>query len=309
MKKIIFAAVSALLVCTVCFGQEKTSEEYKQRCNLLAGRLGITGVGIETVINHWEEDYPDDVEMLTAKFNYYFAKSQSSKVVEKNQKKFLGAEPTLTLKDSLGNPKSYFEETFYDDSLFAIASQAMDKAIRLNPRCLELRFAKITSLIAFEKESPDMALSTLKSLIDFTYTSNYVWTYGGDLVDNGFFVDAVQEYCYSLFLTNTPVSQEGFREVSEKMLKYNPDRTEFMSNIGSYYLTVKNDTKSALKYYNKVLKYNPIDYAAIKNCVIIAKKNQDVKLEKKYLPMLANVSPDENEKTSARARLELLNKK
>ena len=85
MKKIIFAVLSALLVCTVCFGQEKTSEEYKQRCNLLVGRLGITGVGIETIISHWEEDYPDDVDMLTAKFNYYFAKSQSSKVIEKNQ--------------------------------------------------------------------------------------------------------------------------------------------------------------------------------------------------------------------------------
>lgn len=309
MKKIIFAVLSALLVCTVCFGQEKTSEEYKQRCNLLVGRLGITGVGIETIISHWEEDYPDDVDMLTAKFNYYFAKSQSSKVIEKNQKKFLGAEPTLTLKDSLGNPRSYFEEIFYDDSLFAIASQAIDKAIRLNPRSLELRFAKITSLMAYEKESPDMALSTLKSLIDYNYTVDHVWIYSNELVANDLFVVAVQEYCYSLFRINTPVSQEGFKEISEKMLKYNPDRTEFISNIGSYYLTVKNDTKSALKYYNKVLKYNPTDYAAIKNCVIIAKKNQDVKLEKKYLPMLANVSPDESEKVSARARLEMLNKK
>lgn len=309
MKKIINAVLSALLVCTVCFGQEKTSEEYKQRCNLLVGRLGITGVGIETIISHWEEDYPDDVDMLTAKFNYYFAKSQSSKVIEKNQKKFLGAEPTLTLKDSLGNPRSYFEEIFYDDSLFAMASQAIDKAIRLNPRSLELRFAKITSLMAYEKESPDMALSTLKSLIDYNYTVDHVWTYSNELVANDLFVGAVQEYCYSLFRINTPVSQEGFKEISEKMLKYNPDRTDFISNIGSYYLTVKNDTKSALKYYNKVLKYNPTDYAAIKNCVIIAKKNQDVKLEKKYLPMLANVSPDESEKASARARLEMLNKK
>lgn len=309
MKKIIFAVLSALLVCTVCFGQEKTSEEYKQRCNLLVGRLGITGVGIETIISHWEEDYPDDVDMLTAKFNYYFAKSQSSKVIEKNQKKFLGAKSTLTLKDSLGNPRSYFEEIFYDDSLFAIASQAIDKAIRLNPRSLELRFAKITSLMAYEKESPDMALSTLKSLIDYNYTVDHVWIYSNELVANDLFVGAVQEYCYSLFRINTPVSQEGFKEISEKMLKYNPDRTEFISNIGSYYLTVKNDTKSALKYYNKVLKYNPTDYAAIKNCVIIAKKNQDVKLEKKYLPMLANVSPDESEKVSARARLEMLNKK
>ena len=48
--------------------------------------------------------------------------------------------------------------------------------------------------------------------------------------------------------------------------------------------------------YNKVLKKNPDDYATIKNCVLLARNDKNVKLEKKYLPMLIRVTPDETEK-------------
>ena len=58
--------------------------------------------------------------------------------------------------------------------------------------------------------------------------------------------------------------------------------------------------------YNKVLKKKPDDYAAIKNCVLLARKDKNVKLEKKYLPMLIKVTPDETEKATAQARLSVL---
>lgn len=309
MKKFLLTVSCFLLAFCFCSGQEKTAEEYLQRYNLLLGKLGATGVGIETLLNNWERDYPEDKDMLSAKFNFYFNKSQRSEIVPKDKKKFLGNSPALTLTDSLGNPKNYFEEVFYDDSLFAISAQAMDKAIKLKQNDLVLRFSKITSLLAYEKESPDMALSTLKGLVDYNYTSNPVWTYGGEIVDNEFFIEAVLEYCYSFYMIDSPVSLECFREISEKMLKYNPGRNEFLSNMGTYYLSAKNDTKSALKYYNKVLKNNPSDYAAIKNCIIIARKNQDFKLEKKYLPMLINVTTDEAEKQSSKIRLNSINDK
>ena len=99
---------------------------------------------------------------------------------------------------------------------------------------------------------------------------------------------------------------EAFRSISEKMSGYFPRQTDFMSNMGTYYLVYKQDYKSALKYYNKVLKIKPGDYTAIKNCVLLARKQKDVKLEKKYLPMLVASSPDENEKVSAQVRLDAL---
>ncbi len=90
------------------------------------------------------------------------------------------------------------------------------------------------------------------------------------------------------------------------MLAYYPGNTVYMTNLGSYYLVCKHDSKSALKMYNKVLKKSPDDYTAIKNCVLLARNDKNTKLERKYLPMLIRVTSDETEKASARARLEAL---
>lgn len=305
--------LAAFFICVAAFAQQKTREEYQQRYNLLANRLGEAGVGIETIINNWEKDYPDDVNMLVAKFNYYFTKSQKVEIVVKDQKKFLGADPVLNLTDSLGTPVNYFQEIFYDDEMFGLASQAIDKAIRVEENDVELKFAKITALLAYEKESPDMAVSSLKGIIDYYYSghpSSYPnWKYQGEPIDNQFFTEAIQEYCYSFFLIASPNSYECFKEISEKMLKYNPSNTDFLANVGTYYQTVRNDSKTAIKYYTKVLKLNPDNYVASKNLVIIAKKNRDVKAEKKYLPALIRNARTDIERQSAEVRLKALNSK
>ena len=58
--------------------------------------------------------------------------------------------------------------------------------------------------------------------------------------------------------------------------------------------------------YNKVLKLKPDDYAAIKNCVLLARNEKNAKLEKKYLQKLVEVTTDETERTSAKVRLQAL---
>ena len=72
---------------------------------------------------------------------------------------------------------------------------------------------------------------------------------------------------------------------------------------------MENNTKTALKYYRKVLKINPEDYTAAKNCVLICRRLDDVKAEIRYLPVLMAATDDETERTAARTRLELLTKK
>lgn len=116
----------------------------------------------------------------------------------------------------------------------------------------------------------------------------------------------MQEYCYAFFKIGTPHCFDAFKELSEKMLAYYPGNTVYMTNLGSYYLVYKHDSKTALKMYNKVLKKSPDDYTAIKNCVLLARSDRNAKLERKYLPMLIRVTPDETEKASAQARLDAL---
>ena len=306
LKTILAAlAMAAALVCA--HAQEKpSSEEFLERYNKLVTKLGPDGVGVETVIQRWEAAYPDDVDMLTAKFSYYYSKSQDRSVQILDAEKYLGEKPTLSLTDSLGKKANYFQVINYDDELFANATSAIDKAISLERNRLDLRLLKTAALLAYEKESPDMTLSDLKALVDYNGHTHPQWSYPDFVADEDFFKAAIQEYCYSFFRIGSPQSFEAFRQLSEKMLEYRPNDTLFLTNLGSYYLVYKKDNKSALKYYNKVLKLSPNDYTAAKNCVLLARAEKDVKLEKKYLPVLIKATENEAERLSAEARLKSL---
>ena len=116
----------------------------------------------------------------------------------------------------------------------------------------------------------------------------------------------MQEYCYTFFKFASPRCYEAFRELSEKMLRYEKDDPLYLNNLGSYYLVYKKDSKSALKYYNKVLKKHPDDLTALRNCVVLARHDKNAKLEKKYLPSLIKYTDNPTEKASAEARLSAL---
>lgn len=302
--------ISAIMAfAATAAAQVPEAKEFNDRYKLLVSKLGPSGVGIETLLDRWGNAYPDDVNMLLGKFSYYFSKSQSTSIVQKDQDKFLGEKPVLSLKDSTGRKVNYFQETSYDDELFGQAQKSLEKAIQLYPDRLDLRFMKAASLIGYEKESPDMALSCLKGLVTYNGSQHPKWIYPGtEKVDDDFFSSAVQEYCYLFFSYGTPATYEAFKELSSTMLSYRPDDVLFLDNMGSYYLVARHDNKTALKYYTKVLKIKKDDLTAIKNIILMARNSKDEKLEKKYLPLLIKYSDSESEKLASKARLEQLNK-
>lgn len=303
MKKI-FSVIAAALLGLQLTAQ--TEEEFAAQYNRQIATVGISGMGVDYILSRWEKAFPESPGMLEARFSYFFDKSRAAKMIVRNQSRFLGAKPVVTLKDSLGRDVNYFQEYFYDDEVFGTSIRYIDRAIQLYPGDIAFRFDKITALMAYEKESPEMAMSELMGLIDFNGSGHPEWKRRGKAVDEDYFINGVQEYCYSLFSTASPVSYEAFRSVSERMCKLYPNNTVFLSNLGSYWLVAKNNSKKALGCYSKVLKKDPGNYAAIKNCVLLARKSGDVKLEKKYLPLLIGATPSEAEKISAEARLKAL---
>ena len=303
-----FCFLTALAISLTAIAQTPSSKDFQDRYDLLVSKLGPTGVGIETLLDRWAAAYPDDVQMLTGKFSYWFSKSQTLQLVPKDQQKFLGENPAVVLKDSTGANVNYFQETMYDDEMFGEAQKALEKAIQLYPDRLDLRFLKVASLIGYEKESPDMALSSLKSLMIYNATQHPKWEYPGvEKVDNEFFSAALQEYCYLFFRYGTPATYEAFKELSQQMLTYEPKNVLFLDNIGSYWLVARKDNKTAMKYYSKVLKIKADDLTAIKNIIILARNSNNVKLEKKYLPLLIKYTQDEKGTITAQARLKSLN--
>lgn len=302
MKRIAIAA--ALLISALCGAQD-----FKAQYDRQVRMVGYFGVGVETILNRWEEAEPENTAMLEGKFHYYFNKSKSSSVVPKYQAKFLGAEPVVTLKDSTGRDVGYFEEDFFVDSLFALSQKAIDRAISLEPSELAWRIDKISALLLYEKESPELAGGEIIKMADYQASKRPSWTHYGTPASEDTFIQAVQEYCFTFYRCGTPGSYEEFRKVSEKMNKLYPKNTDFISNLGSYYLVCQNSPKKAFKWYDKALKVNPSDYTAARNCVLIARKDKNVKLEKKYLPALIAATQDEIERMGYEARLDALQKK
>lgn len=304
MKRVFIGFI--LMLVSVLAGAQ-TSDLYERRYNLIAEQLGPAGLGVETILNAWEKVDSTNVNMLLGRFRYYLAKGQSTEVVSRPEKKYLGMDPILKLKDSLNRDVFYYQETSYDDELFGQAMKPMDKAISLYPDRLDLRVLKANVYLTYEKGSPELTSSYLKSLASEGAARKEDWNFDGEMKDKEFFKDAMQEYCYSLFVLATPQARKAFYELSQHLYKLFPDRIDFLNNVGSYYL-VTEDFKAALKVYSKVLKKYPDNLVAIQNCVLASRMMKDTKLEIKYLQMMIKYAP-EKEALTAKARLESLNKK
>ena len=216
-------------------------------------------------------------------------------------------EPILSLKDSLGNDIYYYQENIFDDELYGQAIKAADKAIQYWPDRLDFRFMKANAYIAYEKESPDMALAYLQDLISENMSRQRPWEYDGTEAGKGFFEEAMQEYCFSFYSIGSPASYEAFLALSQQLSKLYPDNMGFVNNIGSYHL-IRQEYKTALKYYDKVLKKQPDDYTAMQNGLLASRKMKNLKLEKKYLALIVKYGSDKD-KLLAQGRLDALNRK
>lgn len=298
----VLAAVIALLLPSLAVAQD-----FERKYNLLVERVGLSGVGVETLLDNWSKAEPDNDKMLAARFHFWLTKGQDTEVVVKSQKKYLGMDAVLALKDTTGTDVYYFQVLKYDDGCFREAIASVDRAIAMYPERLDFRFMKANAYISYERESPDMALANLLSLVNDFRAGKEKWTYEGQPADDEFFASAMQDYCVSFYTLGTSGSYDAFKKLSEVMLDHYPDNAGFMSNLGSYHMLVMKDFKTALKYYNKVLKKHPDDYISIRNSALAARRMGNEKIEKKYLLMLLEHGT-EADKLQAQSRLDMLGK-
>ena len=287
MKRISAALAALVLVCTALPAQ---SVDWQKKYERQVKAVGLSGVGVETILDSWGAADSSSVDYLAARYAFWFDKSHSLVVEAHDSPRYLGMEPMLELSDSSkSNTVWYYQVDSFDDELFGRALRYLDKAAAAMPAELEYRVWKVSALMLYEKESPDMTLGLILSLIDEDRSTGQKWLYQGEEQDRDFFDGLIQEFCWNLFNLGTPQAREAFLKVSEKMLSYDRKSPVFMANVGSYLMSVK-EYKKALKQFDKVLKLDPDNDTAIRNCVTIARILKDDKLKSKYNPMLSRLS-------------------
>lgn len=259
--------VLLLLSAAVCNAQTDFQRNYERQVR----NVGYSGVGVETILDGWEAAEPDNIAMKEGRINYYFNKGQRSEVIVKDTRKYLGAEPLISVRDSLGRAVNYFEVTVFDDEQFTLCQKYIDKCIADHPHELLFRENKISTLMAYEKESPDLAFSQLSDLVA-QYPLETGWTLMGEPETEEDFINMVEQYCYAFYLIGTPAGYRCFRDISSIMLKSHPKNVNFINNIGSYYLVAEDNPKQAVKYYKKALKIEPDNSAALQNMRIAEKR-------------------------------------
>lgn len=287
MKRISAALAALVLVCTALPAQ---SVDWQKKYERQVKAVGLSGVGVETILDSWGAADSSSVDYLAARYAFWFDKSHSLVVEAQDSPRYLGMEPMFELSDSSkSNTVWYYQVDSFDDELFGRALRYLDKAAAAMPAELEYRVWKVSALMLYEKESPDMTLGLILSLIDEDRSTGQKWLYQGEEQDRDFFDGLIQEFCWNLFNLGTPQAREAFLKVSEKMLSYDRKSPVFMANVGSYLMSVK-EYKKALKQFDKVLKLDPDNDTAIRNCVTIARILRDDKLKSKYNPMLSRLS-------------------
>ena len=287
MKRISAALAALVLVCTALPAQ---SVDWQKKYERQVKAVGLSGVGVETILDSWGAADSSSVDYLAARYAFWFDKSHSLVVEAHDSPRYLGMEPMFELSDSSkSNTVWYYQVDSFDDELFGRALRYLDKAAAAMPAELEYRVWKVSALMLYEKESPDMTLGLILSLIDEDRSTGQKWLYQGVEQDRDFFDGLIQEFCWNLFNLGTPQAREAFLKVSEKMLSYDRKSPVFMANVGSYLMSVK-EYKKALKQFDKVLKLDPDNDTAIRNCVTIARILRDDKLKSKYNPMLSRLS-------------------
>ena len=287
MKRISAALAALVLVCTALPAQ---SVDWQKKYERQVKAVGLSGVGVETILDSWGAADSSSVDYLAARYAFWFDKSHSLVVEAHDSPRYLGMEPMFELSDSSkSNTVWYYQVDSFDDELFGRALRYLDKAAAAMRAELEYRVWKVSALMLYEKESPDMTLGLILSLIDEDRSTGQKWLYQGEEQDRDFFDGLIQEFCWNLFNLGTPQAREAFLKVSEKMLSYDRKSPVFMANVGSYLMSVK-EYKKALKQFDKVLKLDPDNDTAIRNCVTIARILRDDKLKSKYNPMLSRLS-------------------
>ena len=272
MKKTLSVLAFSILI-NFCFGQDYKSQ-FDQLC-----QDGDTTKQIE-LLTKWESEDPQNPELFTSYFNYYFLKSiQEFVSMSTNQPNG----ESLQLQDSTGQVAGFLgSETVYNSEILQKGLDKIDQGIKMYPNRLDMRFGKIYTL--GQTEDWDNFTNEIVKTIQYSKKNNNKWTWTfNEKKENGeeFFLGSIQDYQLNLYETKNNDLLKNMRIIAEEILKIYPDHIESLSNISITYL-LTGEYDKGIDALLKAEKIDPNDGVVLSNIAHGYKLNGDIDNSIKY---------------------------
>lgn len=285
-----------LFFVNISFGQtnyEKFKKYFQDKDTTKAKQL----------LTSWEKSNPNDPELYTSAFNYYFSQSKQEIIsLERNQK---GSE-SLALTDSTGKEAGFINSNIgFNPNYLKKAFYYVDKGIEKFPNRLDIRFGKcfvLGQLEDYKKFTSEIIKTVEHSNI---IKCNWVWTENVKLEDSeNFMLGSIQSYLKQLYDTENDALLDNMKQIGDLTIKYYPNCVEVLSTTSVAYMLTKNYDK-AIEYLKQAEKVNPKDFIVLANIAEGYKRKGDKENAIKYCELVIKYG-DEQAKQQARETIKKL---
>lgn len=217
---------------------------------------------LETLTS-WEKYNPNDPELFTCYFNYYFSKSKDELILLTTQKP---NGVVFELEDSLNQTAGYLgSQIDFNRIEFQKGIDKVNKGIELFPNRLDMRFGKIYAF----GQIKDWRNFTNEIVVTVQYSkinnNEWTWTNNEKRIDGKeFFLSSLQDYQVQLYNTGDDNLLLDMQNIANEVLKYYPDHIESLSNLSVTYL-LKGEYDKGIEPLLKAEKLDPKDYIVLSN--------------------------------------------
>jgi len=253
----------------------------------------------------WEKSNPDDPELYTSQFNYYFSNSRQELIsLQQEAPKGEG----FQIEDSTGKVVGFIgPNTGYDPGKLEKAFQCINTGIEKFPDRLDMRFGKcyvLGKIGDYDNFTKEIIRTVAYSVIN---KNNWLWTENKKQDDGErFMLSAIQDYLGQLYETQEDRLLDNMIQIGEATLQHYPKSVEILSTTSVAFL-LKKEYDKALGYLKQAEELNPQDYIVLNNIAQGYKLKGDKVNAIKYYALTEKYG-DEEAKQQARENIKELRK-
>lgn len=228
------------------------------------------------LLEDWQRESPNDAELYTCLFNFYFLKSRTEILQLSSETPEEGNEAIQLVDDEDQVAGFISGKINYDESNLKKAFESIDEGIKRHPNRLDMRFGKI--YVLGEIGDWNSFTSEIIKTVNYSTENKNQWTWTLNQKREGgeeFFLSSLQDYQMKLYNTGKESLLGNMREISEAVLNHYPNHVQSLSNSAITYL-ILGEFEKALIPLKKAEEIAPEDFIVLNN-IAYCYKNLDQK--------------------------------